>query len=132
MSDWGGTQKTKTKATTGVIDPQAEALQALRLSLAQGVASGDWSGMKGFFDKVLIPRTTNTLTAAGLGRSGAVGEAVTNAQLEYGTDFLRSLLSGVPSAYGRTGETQTSQYQPGPMDWLQLALSLGSMAMGKA
>ena len=127
MSDWGGTQKRK--ESYGVADPQAEALQSLRLQLAQSVASGDWSGMKGFFDKVLIPNTKNTLTAAGLGRSGAVGEAVANAQLSYGTDFLKSLLSGVPSAYRGTSETQ--QYQPGIMDWLGLGLGVGGWAFGK-
>lgn len=87
--------------------------------------------MQGFFDKVLIPNTKNVATASGLGRSGAMTEAVANAQLSYGTDFLKSLLSGVPSGYGQTGQAQTSQYQPGVMDWLGLGLGVGGWAFGK-
>ena len=117
MSDWGGTQNTVFET-----DPSTQALQALRLQMAQSIASGDWSGMQGFFDKVLIPNTKNTLTAAGLGRSGAVGEAVANAQLSYGTDFLKALLSGVPS-----GSTQQQSYEPGPMDWISMALQGAGM-----
>ena len=123
MSDWGGTQKTSVEQ-----DPSAQSLNQLRAKLATSVAGGDWSGMQGFFDKVLIPRTMGTLTAAGLGRSGALGEAVSNAQLQYGTEFLSALLSGVPFA-----NQQEQQYEPGIMDWLQFGLgafsSLGGMGM---
>lgn len=124
MSDGGGTQRQETAYQT---DPQIQQLQALRLLLAQGVASGNWEGMQGFFDKVLIPRTKNELTAAGLGRSGAVGEAVSNAQLAYGTDFLKSLLSGIPSSQIPSG--QTSRYSPGAFDWISLiAKTAGAFA----
>ena len=120
MGDWGGTQTRRDEP-----DPSAKSLNQLRANLAQSVASGDWSGMQGFFDKVLIPRTMGTLTAAGLGRSGALGEAVANAQLQYGTEFLSALLSGVPF-----GGEQEQQYEPGIMDWLQLGLQGAGMLMG--
>ena len=125
MSDWGGTTKQKTK-TSG--DPSAEAMQALRLQLIQGLLAGDWAPMQGFFDKVLVPNTKNALTAAGLGRSGAIGEAVSTAQLSYNTDFLKSLLSGIPA--GPTSSTTTTQQEPGIMDWLGLALKAGGLAVG--
>ena len=126
MSDsWFGESKQKTK-TSG--DPSAEAMQALRLQLIQGLLAGDWAPMQGFFDKVLIPRTKNELTAAGLGRSGAIGEAVSSAQLSYNTDFLKSLLSGIPA--GPTSATVTTSKEPGIMDWLGLALKAGGLATG--
>ena len=120
MGDWGGTQRTRNEP-----DPQAQSLNQLRAQIAQGVASGDWQGMQGFFDKVLIPRTMGTLTAAGLGRSGALGEAVANAQLQYGTEFLSALLSGVPF-----GGEQEQQYEPGVMDWLGLGVDVFTGLMG--
>ena len=120
MSDWGGTQTAETTP-----DPNAQALQALRLKLVQGIMSGDWSQMQGFFDKILIPNTKNTLTAAGLGRSGAIGEAVSNAQLSYAGDFIKSLLTGIP-----TGSTQTSTYEPGIVDWLGMGLGFAGSLMG--
>lgn len=120
MSDWFG--ETKTKVDVG---PQARDLQQLRLDLVRSIMGGDWSPMQGFFDKVLIPRTKNELTAAGLGRSGAIGEAVSSAQLSYGTDFLKALLSGIPS-----GETRTQTREPGIFDWLSLALGVGGTVAG--
>ena len=127
MSDFFSTGGGKTKEkTTTTGDPSAAAMQALRLQLIQSLIAGDWAPMQGFFDKVLIPRTKNELTAAGLGRSGAIGEAVATAQLSYNTDFLKSLLSGIPSSGGTT--TSVSQREPGIMDWLGLALKAGSVA----
>ena len=127
MSDFFSTGGGKTKEkTTATGDPSAAAMQALRLQLIQSLIAGDWAPMQGFFDKVLIPRTKNELTAAGLGRSGAIGEAVATAQLSYNTDFLKSLLSGIPSSGGTT--TSVSQREPGIMDWLGLALKAGSVA----
>lgn len=129
MSDWfgGGKQKTTTVQTPSPGTGAGDAAAQLRLQLAQAIASGDWSAMRGFFDKVLIPGTQNTLTAAGLGRSGAVGEAVTSAQLSYGGDFLKTLLTGIPIS--TPSSVQTSQYTPGGADWLSMALGLtGALA----
>lgn len=122
MSDWFGKQKTKTQIIQTPGSQAGDAAAQYRLQLAMAIASGNWAPMKGFFDKILIPGTQNALTAAGLGRSGAVGEAVSNAQLSYGGDFLKTLLTGIPVS--SPGSTVTSQYQPGGADWLQMALQL--------
>ena len=124
MSDWfgGGTTKTKTTPAPSPGGQAGDEAAQLRLKLAQAIASGDWSAMQGFFDKVLIPGTKGTLTAAGLGRSGAMGEALASAQLSYGGDFLKTLLTGIPVS--TPSSVQTQQYQPGGADWLSLALQL--------
>lgn len=131
MSDWfsGGKQKTTTTPTPSPGAAAGDTAAQLRLQLAQAIASGDWSMMQGFIDKVLIPGTKNTMTAQGLGRSGAIGEATSRAQLEYGGDFLKTLLTGIPIS--TPGMTQTSQYQPGFIDWLGLGLQVGGQALRK-
>ena len=131
MSDWdiwGGKKKTKTTPAPSTPSPGEtagdEAAQ-LRLKLARALASGDWEGMQGYIDQFLIPRTMNAMTAGGLGRSGAVGEALAQAQMQYGGDFLKTLLTGIPVSSGTPGgPTQTSQYQPGIMDWLSMGLGV--------
>ena len=131
MSDWfeGGKQKTTVIQAPSPGTAAGDAAAQLRLQLAQAIASGDWSAMQGFFDKVLIPSTKGTLTAAGLGRSGAMAEALTSAQLSYGGDFLKTLLTGIPIS--TPASTQTQQYQPGGMDWLMMGLgALGGGIQG--
>ena len=131
MSDWFGGGKTETKVVQAPSPGTSagDAAAQLRLQLAQAIASGDWSAMQGFFDKVLIPGTRNTMTAQGLGRSGAIGEAVTREQLAYGGDFLKTLLTGIPISTPST--VQTQQYQPGGMDWLMMGLgALGGGIQG--
>lgn len=129
MSDWfgGGTTETRVEPAPSPGAVAGDVAAQYRLQLAQAIASGDWSQMQGFFEKVLIPSTKGTLTAAGLGRSGALGEAVASAQLTYGGDFLKTLLTGIPIS--APGSVTTSQYQPGFMDWLALGLQVGGAGM---
>src|SRR3990167_5745908 len=120
----GGGGKTTTETQ---FDPTIQALNALRFSMAQQVASGGIpSAMGGYLDKVVIPSTINAMTAAGLGRSGAIGEAVAQATLSQGTDFLKALLTGIPSE--QAAKTSES-YSPGVFDWLGLiAKTAGAFA----
>ena len=114
MSGGGGTTTTKNEIA---FDPTLQALQTARLGLAQNLMGGDIpSMMSGYLNKVLIPSTTNSLTAAGLGRSGAVGEAVSNAVFSQGTGMLTSLLTGVPSAAAGTAKSQQGK-DPGFFDY---------------
>lgn len=88
--------------------------------------------MPEFFKRVLIPNTLNTLTAAGLGRSGALGEAVANTQMAYAGDFLKALLTGVPSSQaGTPAQTTTQKFQPGVVDWLGLGLQAAGSLFGR-
>ena len=109
---FGGGVAGKTREESG---PSAgDPFSQLRLSLIQQMLSGDLSPvMAGYQNKVLIPTTMNELTRTGLGRSGAVGEAVSNAVLGQGLQFIESLMSGVPSS-----RTTTTEKQPGAVDWL--------------
>ena len=76
----------------------------LRANLAKDIMAGKLpEAMKGYIDKVLIPQTTNTLTAAGLGRGGAVGEAVSTATTTAGFNLLGGLLTSSPAG-GHFGE----------------------------
>ena len=110
----GGQTTTKTEVS---YDPTIQALQSYRLQLAQQLAGGGLpAGMEGYINKVLIPSTTNTLTASGLGRSGAVGEAVSQAVLSQGTSMLTQLLTGIPGASGSPTK-QTGGYEPGFFDY---------------
>ena len=123
-----GGKKSKSTTTTAAptVDPTIAALNSLKLNLAtQTAAGGISSSMAGYINKVVIPSTVNTLTAAGLGRSGAVGEAVANATLSQGTQFIESLLSGVPSGLMPGGGTTTSTTTPGGLDWLQALIGIG-------
>ena len=116
-----------TTTTDVQFDPTIQALNKLRFQLAQQVISGGLpSAMSGYLDKVVIPSTMNAMTAGGLGRSGAVGEAVSQATLSQGTDFLKALLTGIPSA----GAARTSEsYSPGIFDWIGLiAKTAGAFA----
>ena len=124
-----GSTKSKTTANAPIIDPTINALWNLRLGLASSTAAGDLSsGMKGYIDKILVPSTTNTMTVAGLGRSGAVGEAVSNAVLGQGTSFIEALLGGyMPPGMMSGGQTTTQTHQPGALDWLG---TLGQAAGG--
>ena len=107
---FGGGVAGKTKEVSGPGEDSSDIrMQLLRQMLSGGIPST----MSGYLDKVLIPRETNTLTAAGMGRSGAVGEAVANATLGQGMQFIEALLSGVPSS-----QTRETTKQPGAMDWL--------------
>ncbi len=124
-----GKTKTQTTANQPIVDPTINALWNLRLGLASSTAAGDLSsGMKGYIDKILVPSTTNTMTAAGLGRSGAVGEAVSNAVLGQGTSFIEALLGGyMPPGMMSGGQNVTTTHQPGALDWLG---TLGQAAGG--
>lgn len=79
-----------------------------------------------YINRIVIPATTNTLTAAGLGRSGAIGQAVAYATLAPQVDLLKAVLSGVP--HGATA-TQTGR-EPGVFDWLDKILGLVSGGVG--
>ena len=77
--------------------------------------------------------TENTMTAAGLGRSGAEGEAVANATMSQGLGFLSSILGYPMSSRTPGGFTETTTKQPGLTDWLGLMDPIGkgvSMASG--
>ena len=114
-SFFSGGAGSKTK-TTGTFDPSIEAYYALKTMLASQTAAGGLpASMKGYIDKIVVPSTVNTMTAGGLGRSGAVGEAVSNATLSLGTQFITALLSGSPSTIPTTTTAQTT---PGALDWL--------------
>jgi len=98
-------------------DPTIQALQTARLGLAQNLMAGNIpSMMSGFLNKVLVPSTMNAATAGGMGRSGAVTEAVSNAIFSQGSGMLTQLLTGVPGSTPST-EKQKSGYEPGFFDY---------------
>ena len=110
----GGQTQVKSQVS---YDPTIQALQSYRLELAKNLSEGGLpAGMEGYINRVLIPSTTGSLTAAGLGRSGAVGEAVSGAVLSQGTSMLTQLLTGIPGAAASTTK-QTSGYEPGFFDY---------------
>ena len=116
----GGTTTTKTQAS---YDPTLQALQTLRANLSSQLISGGIpAGLSGVLQNVVIPNTVNTMTSSGLGRSGAMGEAVSQASLGSVTGLLQSLLTGLPSA--QAGGTSTSGYSPGGMDYAQAGIGL--------
>ena len=107
---FGGGVAGKTREVSGPGDDSSDIrMQLLRQMLSGGIPST----MSGYLDKVLIPHTTNTMTAMGFGRSGATGEEVSNAALGQGVQFIEALLSGVPSS-----QTRETTKQPGALDWL--------------
>lgn len=113
----GGGGETTVKNAPASYDPTIQALQTARLGLAQNLMSGDIpSMMTGYLNKVLIPGTMNSLTASGMGRSGAVGESVSNAIFSAGTGMLTQLLTGVPGSTP-SATKQTSNYDPGFFDY---------------
>lgn len=114
----GGGETTTTQNVS--YDPTLQALNTLRLNLAQQTATGGLpASMTGFIQNMLIPSTVNQMTAAGLGRSGAVGEAVSGAVLGQGTNFITSLLGGGGGGGGVPSGGTTST-QPGAADWISL------------
>ena len=120
----GAGSKSKTQ-TANVFDPTLQALNALRLGLVtQAVAGGLPAAMGGYINKYVVPNTVNTMTASGLGRSGAMGEAVAEATMKYGTDFITALMSGTPSQSPQQ-VSSTAQTVPGVLDWLS---ALGPIA----
>lgn len=125
MSLGGGSTQ---KGTVGY-DPNLMKLEEQRAGLASTLISGGMpAGLQGVLEKTVIPSTMNTLTAGGLGRSGAAGEAVAQASLGQVTGLIQSLLTGVPSA--ATGMTkQTTTKEPGVFDYLSL---VGNVAGGFA
>ena len=113
----GGSTKQKNKIA---FDPSLERLEATRANLVTQLISGGMpAGLQGVLEKVVIPQTMNTMTAAGLGRSGAMGEAVAQASLGQVTSLIQSLLTGVPTAAVGPKETRTSK-TPGVYDYLSL------------
>ena len=116
----GGTTEVKQQAS---YDPTLQALQTLRANLSSQLISGGIpAGLSGVLQNVVIPNTVNTMTSSGLGRSGAMGEAVSQASLGSVTGLLQSLLTGLPSA--QAGGTSTSGYSPGGMDYAQAGIGL--------
>ena len=112
----GGSGQTSVKSQIS-FDPTIQALQSYRLEMAKKLAEGGLpAGMEGYLNKVVIPSTVNTMTASGLGRSGAVGEAVSQASLSQGTGMLTALLTGIPGSTPSTTK-QTSGYEPGFFDY---------------
>ena len=77
-----------------------------------------------YIDKIVIPSTTNTLTAAGLGRSGAIGEAVAHATIAPQIQLMQSVLGGVPGA----ASSVAGGHQAGVFDWLDKLLGLAGAA----
>jgi hypothetical protein len=118
----GSTQK----GTVGY-DPNLMKLEEQRAGLAGNLLQGGIpAGLQGVLEKTVIPSTMNTLTAGGLGRSGAAGEAVAQASLGQVTGLIQSLLTGVPqAAAGMTKQTTTKE--PGVFDYLRL---VGDVAGG--
>ena len=109
---FGGGVAGKTREVSGPGEDSSDIrMQLLRQMLSGGIPST----MQGYLDKVLVPSTTNALTAAGIGRSGAVGEAVANATLGQGMQFIEALLSGVPSS-----QVRETEKKPGAVDWLSV------------
>ena len=107
---FGGGVAGKTREVSGPGDESSDIrMQLLRQMLSGGIPST----MQGYLDKVVVPSTTNALTAAGIGRSGAVGEAVANATLSQGMQFIEALLSGIPSS-----QVRETEKKPGAVDWL--------------
>ena len=98
-------------------DPTLKNLFGTRQDVINQVLAGQIPS-PAYFQHVLIPSTMNALTVAGLGRSGAVGEAVSNAVLGRGLDFLQAILgANIPSPFG-TPPNQTTSKHPGVSDYL--------------
>lgn len=113
----GGGGKTETRSKDFTFDPTLQRLQTMRGDLAMSLMQGNIPEMmSGYLNKVLIPGTTNSMTAAGLGRSGAVGEAVSSAIFSQGTNMLTSLLTGIPGSPMQPGR-QSQSKEPGFFDY---------------
>ena len=123
----GGGGQTQVRSQVSY-DPTIQALQSYRLQLARSIAEGGLpAGMAENIQRNVIPSTTNALTAAGLGRSGAVGEAVSGAVLGQGTSMLTQLLTGIPRSTPSTTR-QTSGYEPGFFDYFSSIMGLAGAA----
>ena len=132
FSGGGSSRNTTTSTSTpnaNTLDPTLQALNALRLALATRVIAGGLpAAMGGYLSRMVVPNTINTLTASGFGRSGAMGEAVANASMQYGTNFLTSLMTGIPSqANAGSTTTKTEQSSPGLLDWLGPAATIAGL-----
>ena len=117
MSDsfFGTTTQEK---TGGSLDPTFASLFGTRQGVINQVLAGAIPSPD-YLNKIVIPSTMNALTVSGLGRTGAVGEAVSKATLGAGLQLLETLLTGIPApiAGGTTRETKS----PGLQDILGLA-----------
>ncbi len=131
MSSVGGERKKVRNTAAPAYDPYLQKLEQQRSDLATDIMAGNLpSSMSGFISKILTPEVTNTMTAAGLGRSGAIGEAISNAVLGQGTSMLTSLLTGVPSAQG--GQTPGSQITRTDTGYKDIMGGVGALAGGIA
>lgn len=114
-----GSQK-KGRAT---YDPEHLANEAFWRQMASSVASGT-AISPDYINKIVVPSTMNQMTAGGLGRSGAMGEAVSQATLAPQVQLMGDVLRGVPSGgYGTPGP-----HQAGLFDWFSQIAHLGEAA----
>ena len=115
MSDsfFGTTQQTTTRPS----DVTFQSLFGTRQGVINQVLAGAIPSPD-YLNKIVIPSTMNTLTMSGLGRTGAVGEAVSKATLGAGLQLLETLLTGIPAP---GGSTQTTSQRAGLQDILGLA-----------
>ena len=109
---------TTQQTTAGTLDPTFASLFGTRQGVINQVLAGAIPSPD-YLNKIVIPSTMNTLTASGLGRTGAVGEAVSKATLGAGLQLLETLLTGIPAPIG--GGTTTGTRSPGLQDILGLA-----------
>ena len=117
----------KDKGTKGQFEPTGQALQNWKLGVAQMLSAGLYPSQE-YINTRVIPSTMNTLTASGLGRSGAVGEAVAGATLDANLELFKAMISGIGQPAVLPGRG-TGQRDVGAFDWIEkLAPLLGLFA----
>ena len=109
---------TTQQSTARTLDPTFASLFGTRQGVINQVLAGAIPSPE-YINKIVIPSTMNNLTRAGLGSTGAVGEAVSQATLGAGLQLLETLLTGIHAPMG--GGTTTGTRSPGLQDILGLA-----------
>lgn len=109
-------KKTTQASTDQFTTPHQDILTAL-------LGGGLPSVAKGYLDNVLIPTVTNNATVMGLGRSGAVTEAIANTAWQPGFDLIKLLL-GMPLVRTQQTQTQRQRAAPGSLDVVSSLLGL--------
>ena len=87
-------------------DPRGQANEDLWNRLASSIIGGTAISPE-YINKIVIPSTMNTMTAAGYGRSGATGEAVANATIAPQVELLKVLAGTYPHVASGTRSRST-------------------------